>query len=203
MGRSEARAAQETPMTKAKPQPKQVVAIDPAAWEGKLKLLGGSKNDAFNDMVANQAARALWTAHSDEVAKHEQHQAVVAAMIGIAPRDELEGMLVAQMMAAHHAAMECFRRAMIDQQTFEGRRENLNQANKLSRTYTMLLEALNRHRGKGQQKVTVEHVHVHSGGQAIVGSVETGGGVAAEKQGQPHAKALSHAPIAPLRSEDQ
>jgi hypothetical protein len=29
----------------------------------------------------------------------------------------------------------------------------------------VLLDALNRHRGKGQQKVTVEHVHVHSGGQ--------------------------------------
>ena len=28
----------------------------------------------------------------------------------------------------------------------------------------MLLDALDRHRGKGQQKVTVEHVHVHSGG---------------------------------------
>jgi hypothetical protein len=41
------------------------------------------------------------------------------------------------------------------------RRENLSQANKLSRTYTTLLEALNRHRGKGQQKVTVEHVNVH------------------------------------------
>src|SRR5215211_2155948 len=108
-------------MTKAKPQPKQVMAIDPAAWEGKLKLLGGSKNDAFNDMVANQAARASWTAHADEAAKHEQHLAVVAAMIGIAPRDELEGMLVAQMMA-HHAAMECFRRAMIGDQPFEGRR---------------------------------------------------------------------------------
>jgi hypothetical protein len=27
---------------------------------------------------------------------------------------------------------------------------------------------LNRHRGKGQQKVTVEHVHVHNGGQAYV-----------------------------------
>jgi glucans biosynthesis protein len=37
-------------------------------------------------------------------------------------------------------------------QTFEGRRENLAQANKLSRTYATLLEALNRHRGKGQQK---------------------------------------------------
>jgi hypothetical protein len=34
---------------------------------------------------------------------------------------------------------------------------------------------LNRHRGKGQQKVTVEHVHVHEGGQAIVGNVESRG----------------------------
>jgi Beta-lactamase len=52
-------------------------------------------------------------------------------------------------------------------------RENLNQANKLSRTFTELLDALNSHRGKGQQKVTVEHVHVHSGGQAVVGMVQT------------------------------
>jgi hypothetical protein len=44
---------------------------------------------------------------------------------------------------------------MIGEQTFEGRRESLAQANKLSRTYATLLEALNRHRGKGQQKVTV------------------------------------------------
>jgi hypothetical protein len=62
--------------------------------------------------------------------------------------------------------MECYRRAMVNEQTFEGRRENLSQANKLSRTYAVLLDALNRHRGKGQQKVTVEHVHVHSGGLA-------------------------------------
>src|SRR5262245_1267405 len=55
--------------------------------------------------------------------------------------------------------------------TFEGRRENLSQANKLSGTHATLLEALSRHRGKGQQKVTVEHVHVHEGGQAIVGNV--------------------------------
>jgi hypothetical protein len=64
---------------------------------------------------------------------------------------------------------------MIGEQTFEGRRENLNQANKLSRTYAALVEALNRHRGKGQQKVTVEHVHVHAGGQAVVGMVTAPG----------------------------
>jgi hypothetical protein len=45
---------------------------------------------------------------------------------------------------------------MIGEQTLEGRRDNLSQANKLSRTYAVLLDALNRYRGKeGQQKVTV------------------------------------------------
>jgi hypothetical protein len=56
----------------------------------------------------------------------------------------------AQLIAAHNAAMECYRRAMLGDQTFEGHRENLNQANKLSRTYPVLLDALNRHRGKSQ-----------------------------------------------------
>ena len=70
-----------------------------------------------------------------------------------------------------------------DVQTFAGRKENLNQANKLSRTHATLLEALNRHRGKGQQKATVEHVHVHNGGQAIVGSVE--GGIRTKRENQP------------------
>jgi hypothetical protein len=69
----------------------------------------------------------------------------------------------------------------------------LTQANKLSRTYAVLLDALNRHRGKGQQKVTVEHVHVHSGGQAVVGMVEE----------QPHAKQIAYAPQPPMWSADQ
>jgi hypothetical protein len=30
---------------------------------------------------------------------------------------------------------------------------------KLTRSFAALLDTLNRHRGKGQQKVTVEHVH--------------------------------------------
>jgi hypothetical protein len=49
--------------------------------------------------------------------------------------------------------------------------DRLGLAIKLLRTYTKQMEALQRYRGKGQQKVTVEHVRVHSGGQAIVGTV--------------------------------
>jgi hypothetical protein len=55
--------------------------------------------------------------------------------------------------------------------------------------------SLARYRGKGQQKVIVEHVHVHSGGQAIVGAVNShpppGGGGATKTEHQPHA--LEHA----------
>ena len=47
--------------------------------------------------------------------------------------------------------------------------------NKLARTFTTQVEALKRYRTGGQQKVTVEHVTVNEGGQAIVGNVETGG----------------------------
>jgi hypothetical protein len=139
----------------------------------------------------------------DEDGRTQLRSAAVAAMVGIGPKDELEGMLAGQIIAAHNASMECYRRAMLPEQPFEGWRESLTQANKLSRTYAALLEALNRHRGKGQQKVTVEHVHVHEGGQAIVGSVEAGGGVPSKNQRQPHAQALAHAPQPPLWSEDQ
>jgi hypothetical protein len=124
----------------------------------------------------------------------------VDALIGIAPRDEIEWMIAAQLVACHSASMECYRRAMIGEQTFEGRRENLSQANKLSRTYATLLEALNRHRGKGTQKVTVEHVHVHEGGQAIVGTVEPPGGVGGKGKDQPHA--IANAPGATMPSTD-
>src|SRR5262249_25809919 len=71
-------------------------------------------------------------------------QNLAAPLIGIAPKDEIEGMLAAQLIAAHNAAMECYRRAMLAERTFEGRRENLSQANKLSRSCAVLLEALPR-----------------------------------------------------------
>jgi hypothetical protein len=184
-------------------KPSTVVANDPDDLKGTLKNIGGSRSDHWNNIIANQTINALWLKHSDAETQEKQFSATVAALIGIAPKDELEGMMAAQLIAAHNAAMECYRRGMIGEQTFEGRRENLAQANKLSRSFATLLEALNRHRGKGQQKVTVEHVHVHSGGQAVVGVVEpTGGGDRAKSGDQPHAKQIAHAPQPAMRCPD-
>ena len=68
-------------------------------------------------------------------------------------------------------------RGELPDQPFAVWRESLNQANRLSRTFAEMLEALNRHRGKGgQQRVVVEHVTVNEGGQAVVGAVERPGG---------------------------
>lgn len=191
-------------MTRKKPgkgqEPTTVVANDPADRKGTLKAIGGSQSDHWNNTLANQAMQGLWTKNSDATEREKQLSATVAALVGIAPKDELEGMMAAQLIAAHNAAMECYRRAMIGEQSFDGRRENLNQANKLSRTWTTLLDALNKHRGKGQQKVTVEHVHVHAGGQAVVGTIERpGGGVTRETEEQAHAKQIGHAPEPAMR----
>jgi hypothetical protein len=189
---------------KAKPaKPTEIQMKRPADQKGELKPVGGSASDDWNHRIALDTISALWVKNSDPETRNKQYQGALAGLMGIAPKDELEGMLAAQLIASHHAAMECYRRAMIGEQTFEGRRESFSQANKLSRTHTALLDALNRHRGKGQQKVTVEHVHVHAGGQAIVGAVTTpGGGAATRTEGQPHAKQIGHAPEQPMRSAD-
>jgi len=166
----------------------EVHVHDISKRRGTLKAIGGSMSDDWNNVLANQAIKSLWQYSDPEELKRQRH-AAVDALIGIGPRDELEGMIAAQLIACHNASMECYRRAMIHEQTFEGRRDNLGQANKLSRTYATLLDALNRHRGKGQQKVTVEHVHVHSGGQAVVGNIEApGGGGRPKLEDQAHAK---------------
>jgi hypothetical protein len=181
-----------------------VVANDPNDLKGELKRIGGSQSDHWNNIIANQTIKSLWVKHSNETTLDGQRKATVSALVGIGPNDEIEGMIAAQLIAAHNASMECYRRAMLGEQTFEGHRENLNQANKLSRTYAVLLDALNRHRGKGQQKVTVEHVHVHSGGQAVVGMVETpGGGDRPKSEEQPHARQLAHAPEPAMWSTDK
>lgn len=91
--------------------------------------------------------------------------AIAAAMTGLAPQSELEGMLAAQMTACHNAAMECLRRACVKDQTFEGRKMNMTFADRFMRTFAVQVEALGKHRKGGQQKVVVEHVHVYPGGK--------------------------------------
>jgi hypothetical protein len=131
----------------------------------------GSKDEDLSLSLVNQVLETLWLPKNmSEDIPIESACAAVATLEGIAPRDELEGLLAAQMVGAHNAAMECLRRAMMEGQTFDD--QNLKHGARLLAIYTKQVEALDRHRGKGAQKITVEHVSVHAGRQAIVGNVE-------------------------------
>lgn len=104
---------------------------------------------------------------------------------GIAPTDAIEEMFAIQMMALHEATIDCARRAR-DAEFVEQRKDNIVLMAKTSRAFAGLVDVLDRHRRGGEQKVTVEHVHVHAGGQAIVGNVTGGGGGTQPKlEGQP------------------
>jgi hypothetical protein len=94
---------------------------------------------------------------------------------GVKPKDEVEAMLAAQMAAVHLVTM-AFARRLARVKTIPQQDSAERAFNKLARTFAAQVEALKRYRTGGEQKVTVEHVTVNEGGQAIVGNVRHGGG---------------------------
>ena len=54
----------------------------------------------------------LWQGNSTPAVANDDRVGVLEAMACIKPRDELEGMLAAQLIACHNASMECYRRAL-------------------------------------------------------------------------------------------
>jgi hypothetical protein len=70
-----------------------------------------------------------------------------------------------------------------------------NALNKLARTFAAQVEALKRYRSGGEQKMTVQQVHVAEDGQAIVGNVNAPAeGVGAPKKSEVQPHALAYAP---------
>jgi hypothetical protein len=89
---------------------------------------------------------------------------------------------------------------MIPGQPPEARQVQLTLAAKLTKANATQVEALKKYRSKGEQKVVVEHVHVHAGGQAIVGQV-TPGGSNKIPEAQPYAVGYAEGPQ--VRCEDE
>ncbi len=140
----------------------------------------GTTDSELQQYLLNQVVQTFRGCESSKGFDHTRMEEfannAMALLNGIQPQDEIEGMLAVQMIAVHNMAMETMKRAMITDQTFEGAEANINRATKMLRTFNAQMEALKRYRTGGQQKVTVEHVHVTAGGQAIVGVVNRGEG---------------------------
>jgi hypothetical protein len=126
-----------------------------------------SADDDFVNGILNQLANA--SAHSQDINVGGLNF-MLSVIKGIEPRDQLEAMLAAQMAAVHVASMT-FARRLVQVETIPQQDSAERAFNKLTRTFAMQMEALKRYRTGAEQKVTLQHVSVADGGQAIVGDV--------------------------------
>ncbi|MGF1629175.1 MAG: hypothetical protein ACFCUT_06860 [Kiloniellaceae bacterium] len=172
---------------------------DHELWFAELAELLGTSSPEFMGMILDQTAAVAPNAKPESGIS-----AALAFLKDIEPEGPLEATLAVQMLGTHRLAMEQLRRAAIPEQPSEVVNMIISRANKLLGTFTRQVEALAALRGKTtQQKVTVKHVHVHEGGQAIVGNVTPAPGGRKRSRSKPHAEALTHAPEPSLRSEGE
>jgi hypothetical protein len=151
------------PATQAELQAKleEILAIATGVQDGKLA----------SHIVSQMSAMQVWGSSENQA---ERLMNAMWAVREMEPKNATEAMLAVQMFGVHNAAIMFLKGAVTEGQTFQGTDANVLRATRLMRLFIEQLEAMAKLKGKaGQQKVTVEYVHVHSGGQAIVGSVET------------------------------
>jgi hypothetical protein len=94
-------------------------------------------------------------------------------LANIAATDATESMLAELMIVTHSAAMASITQAHDAGLGTPGALAHLAVFKSLTTQFVQQMNALDKRRGRGDQKVTVEHVNVQSGGQAIVGNVRT------------------------------
>jgi hypothetical protein len=100
----------------------------------------------------------------------ESDEDEILAACGISPRDSTEATIGAQMAVIHTAVMMSAARLAQAENSIE--MESADRTlNRLSRTHTLLVETLGRHRNGQEQKVSIQNVSVSEGGQAIVGQI--------------------------------
>jgi hypothetical protein len=169
------------------------------AADARLMNAFGTTDLDLAQCLATQIANAANLQPPNEPVSIANLNAAVAAVTGIAPRDEAEAMLAAQMVGVHWIAM-----ALLNKAGSTNDRGLLNDAGnmavKLLRTFPAQLDALKRYRSAGEQRVVVQHQHVNvTADQAAVQvngvAPDLGGrGAASKPEDQPHGQQLGHAP---------
>ncbi len=100
---------------------------------------------------------------------------VFALAAELEPEDAIEAMLITQMGVTHTTMMAASQRAW-DAKNAEAREAYDRIMNRLGRAFLAQVDQFRRYRSRGAQIVSVEHVNVNAGGQAIVGNVAANGG---------------------------
>jgi endonuclease YncB( thermonuclease family) len=119
--------------------------------------------------------RTLGCVHSSAQDQQSAIVATGAALEAFSPQDEIEGMIAAQALAAHHAALNCWHRAMLPNQPPDIAARLRRDAANMARTMTDMVDALARKRGQvSTQVMRIEKVVIEPGSQAMLGNVKGG-----------------------------
>lgn len=127
---------------------------------------------------------------------------VMALISDMRPRDATEALLLTQMAAVHNATVVAARK-LNHVSTIQQQDSASNMLNKLARTFAAQVETLKKYRSTGEQSIKVQHVTVADGGQAVIGNVQTGGGVSSRNGGQPHEPCRPYEQSPPLLGNQQ
>lgn len=174
----------------------QIIEKIEAGVKAQLDRALGGANENVQDTLTKQVINAQGVSKNVHQVKVIELALSAAALLEeIKPRDGLERLLATQMVANHNAALSCYHKAMHQGQTLPAQEMYFKHAEKLNDLYLRQLNALNKHRGKAQQKVSVKHIHVEAGAQAVVGNVGAQSTSSdADNNSGNSSKALSHAP---------
>ena len=138
----------------------------------RLKALGGGDYDQWNKRISCRLFAAMPGINMDNGT--EAGRAIATGLLDINSTDPIEGMLAAQIIAAHEASMHLRQLAWVPEQGFEAATKFLELAEKAARTVGILSERLDQHRGRSQQQIIVKHVTVNAD-QALVADTITAG----------------------------
>jgi hypothetical protein len=160
-----------------------------------MEALATADRDFLNGIV-DQLAKA--SRRGEDISEHGINF-MLSVIKGVEPRDQLEAMLAAQMAAVHMASMT-FARHLAHAEEIVLVDSAERAFNKLTRTFAMQMEALKRYRSGAEQKVTLQHVSVADGGQAIVGNVTQVPRESGQKRAAAPPPALTDTNVVPMPS---
>lgn len=99
--------------------------------------------------------------------------AAVSLLKSMKPKDAIDHMGGSLLVALNFAGLDCLARAANCGDNSAARDLNLRSGIKIGSVFSDLMKSLEARHGQGRHKVNVGTVNVESGGQAIVGNVET------------------------------
>lgn len=141
----------------------------PDKLDSKNEIAIESKKQ-FSERIKRLNAMACTNIKRDDFDLEEEVKKSEQVLDALNAKDSLQQMLAAQMMSVHRLQQMSIASAN-GSDRLENKQYFSNTAIKLANCFVQQANLLARLQGQGSQKIVVERVDVHHGGQAVVGSI--------------------------------